>query len=179
MTIEPSLKFNSEAGNPFSNPVPHFMQKSESAGLSQLHCLHASLSQFLEERLGILEIGDIETFGERVIDSCKLGPGLITVSTGREQPGEAGRSTQLPSLCAYSLRMSDRFTVVSLCILRLPKLFVNFAAHSKGHRQKRGRFRIRLNGLLNSLKCVVENTATRLGSGQIGKVSMPSGAHLI
>ena len=55
------------------------------------------ITQLIQQRLGILEIGAVEAFGEPVGDFGQHGPCLVTAALGCEQPGEAaGGRAQLP-----------------------------------------------------------------------------------
>jgi len=52
------------------------------------------LVQFVEQRLCVLEIGGVETFGEPAVDFGEHRARLITPALFREQPSKARRSTQ-------------------------------------------------------------------------------------
>ena len=52
------------------------------------------LSQFVEQRLGLFEIGGIEPFGKPAVDRCPQIAGFTAPTLLRSQLGEIARSTQ-------------------------------------------------------------------------------------
>src|SRR5262249_24366534 len=63
--------------------VPHLAQRM-------------SIAQFVEQRLGVFEVGGIEAFREPVVDFKEQCARLIVTMLPRQQPRKAGCGTQLP-----------------------------------------------------------------------------------
>jgi hypothetical protein len=54
----------------------------------------ASAAQFVEQRLGVFQIGGVEALGEPVVDLGEHRAGLVATTSEIEQPSEAGGRTQ-------------------------------------------------------------------------------------
>ena len=68
-------------------------------------CRHGSC-QLTQQRLRVLQVWRIETFGEPAIDRTEQVLGLRALALVSPEPGEAQRCAQFPKLCALALRNS-------------------------------------------------------------------------
>ena len=59
-------------------------------------------AQFVEQRLGVLQVGSVEAFAEPVVDLRQHGAPLITTTLFGEQSREDGRRPQLKRFCALT-----------------------------------------------------------------------------
>src|SRR5262249_51620131 len=89
--------------------VPHFAQRMSPRRLS------LGL-QFVEQRLGVLQVGGVEALGEPAVDFSKHRARFVAAIGVAEQAREADRGAQFPRLGFLSMRDSDRLTkaIVSL-----------------------------------------------------------------
>src|SRR6202040_432803 len=62
-------------------------------------CGNRRLSQLIEQRLGLFEVGGIEAFGEPAEDWGEQGGRLLRPALLAAQAGEACRAAQFPGLC--------------------------------------------------------------------------------
>src|SRR5208283_2786554 len=70
-------------------------------------------AQFLEQRLGFLEVCGVEALGEPAIDVVEHRAGLVTTTLLRNQPCEARASTKFKSSRAHALGKQDRLAEIS------------------------------------------------------------------
>jgi hypothetical protein len=66
--------------------------------------------QFIEQRLGVFQIGGVEAFGEPAIDLSEHRPRFVAATLFREQPREAPRGAQLYdlALCRRAISIAVR-----------------------------------------------------------------------
>ncbi len=70
--------------------------------------------QLIQQRLRVLQVRRIETFGEPIVDRTEQITGLRALALVAPEPGEAGRCSQLEELCALPLGNGDGLTIVLL-----------------------------------------------------------------
>ena len=66
------------------------------------------ITQLIDQRFGLLEIGAIEALREPVVDRSEHRPRPVTAALGHKQPSEANRRTQFPRLGVLLARNLDR-----------------------------------------------------------------------
>src|SRR5260370_25442812 len=80
---------------------PHWLQTFSPWGfsvpqLAQRMCPSCSVTQLIEQRLGVLEVGGVKALGEPAVDFGKHRASLVATALLREQPGEAPRPEPFP-----------------------------------------------------------------------------------
>src|SRR5208283_3806414 len=85
----------------------HCEERSDEA-ISPL-CGNRRLSQFVEQRLGLFEVGGVEAFGEPAEDRGEQGGRLLRPALLAAQAGEAHPGAQFPGLRVLSARDVDAF----------------------------------------------------------------------
>jgi hypothetical protein len=86
----------------FLKGAAHSLQNFCSAGFSAPHVgQFTSRTQLVEQRLGVLQVGGIEAFGEPVVDAGEHRAGFVATPLRGKQPCEAGlaRNSQDLPLC--------------------------------------------------------------------------------
>jgi hypothetical protein len=73
--------------------------------------------QLLQQRLGVLEIGGIEAFGEPIVDFGEHRARLIAATLLRKQPREAHCRSQFVKLSARTTRANNRFSKILFSFL--------------------------------------------------------------
>ena len=68
--------------------------------------------QLIQQRLRVLQVRRIETFGEPVVDRTKQVTGFHVLALVAPEPSEAGRCPQLKELRALPLGNCDGLTIV-------------------------------------------------------------------
>ena len=66
-----------------------------------------SISQLVEQCLGVFEVRRIEALGEPDIDVCQHGAHIIATTSFVEQPREAHGCAQLPRFRTHAARERD------------------------------------------------------------------------
>jgi hypothetical protein len=79
--------------------------------------------QLIQQRLGLLQVRRIETFGEPTVDWCEQIAGFRALALVMPEPGEADRCPQLEQLCALPLGNDDGLTIVRSASDRSPAAF--------------------------------------------------------
>ena len=72
------------------------------------------MAQLIQQRLRVLQVRRIETFGEPIVDRTEQITGFRALALVAPEPGEAGRCPQLEELCALPLGNGDGLTIVPL-----------------------------------------------------------------
>src|SRR6202158_2510269 len=94
-----------------------------------LRAQHRCLSrQFVEQRLGVLQVGGVEAFSEPAVDLGEHRARFVATAAPREQSRQTHRCAQFPSLRTHLLRECDGFAEVSSCQFELTSLEPQFAA---------------------------------------------------
>src|ERR1700733_4532097 len=70
--------------------------------------------QLIQQRLRVLQVRRIETFGEPVVDRTEQIASFCTLALVAPEPGEASRCPQLEELRALPLGNGDGLTIVLL-----------------------------------------------------------------
>ena len=109
-------------------------------------------AQFVEQRLGLFQIGGIETFGEPVVDLGEHRVRLATTSFAVEQVCEAHRGAQLPCFRTHAASHRDRFAEVGFSQLPIPLLKPQFAANPESLRTAKEFLGIKVEGPLDRFK---------------------------
>jgi hypothetical protein len=74
----------------FLKGAAHSLQNFCSAGFSAPHVgQFTSRTQFVEQRLSVLQVGGVEAFGKPVVNLCEHSARLVATALFREQPREA------------------------------------------------------------------------------------------
>src|SRR5271166_7101517 len=80
-----------------------FLLERSDEAISAL-CGNRRLGQFVEQRLGVLEVGGVEAFGEPAEDRGEEGGRLLRPALLSAQAGEAHGGAQFPGLCVLPAR---------------------------------------------------------------------------
>src|SRR5271155_4828991 len=75
-----------------------------------------SAAQLVEQRLGVLQVGGVEAFGEPVVDVGEHRARLVALALLREQPREARRSAQFECFRADLPCDRDRLAKIVGCL---------------------------------------------------------------
>jgi len=70
--------------------------------------------QLVEQRLGVLQVGGVETFGEPVVNVGEHRARLVSTTLTVEQPREARRRAQFEGLCRHLLGERNRLSKIGL-----------------------------------------------------------------
>jgi hypothetical protein len=90
------------------SPALHAEQRVGGVVVVALRAQHRFLSrQFVKQRLGVFEVGSVETLGEPAVDFGEHRASFVSATLHREQAGEAHRGTQLPCFRTHLLRERD------------------------------------------------------------------------
>src|SRR5215831_10960059 len=92
--------------------------------------MRALTPQFFQQRLGVLEVGGVETLSEPAVDVGEHGARLVAMALLSHQPREAGGRTQFKRLCVEIPRDIQSFPKAVGCLLcaRAPKQHLAFQA---------------------------------------------------
>src|SRR5262245_63075825 len=78
------------------------------------------LTQFVEQRLGLFEVGGVQAFGEPGVDRGEQGESLLRPALLPAQTGETHRTAQFPGLRVLSARDLDGLLQGGLGLARRP-----------------------------------------------------------
>ena len=102
------------------------------AAFHTAHTPHPGLAgQFVQQRLGLLQVGGIETFGEPVVDFSEHGARLVATISFAQQPREARSRTQLQGFRAHTVRQRECCAEVSFGWFELSLLRLQLATQAK------------------------------------------------
>src|ERR1700730_8609390 len=90
--------------------------------------------QLLHQRLGVLEIGGIEAFGEPIVDFGEHRPRFLASARRCEQARKAYGCAQFPRFGAHLSRKRNRLAEIGLDELSLPLFEPQFAAEPESFR---------------------------------------------
>lgn len=75
-----------------------------------------SVRKLIEERLGVLQIGGVESLGEPVVHRAKEVVGFLALVLGLPQFGEAGGSAELPGFDLLVAGDIERLAKAGFCL---------------------------------------------------------------
>src|SRR5215469_7329625 len=99
------------------NGAPHSLQNFNPSGFSVLHFVHSIYpfplrAQFVEQRLGVLQVGGVEAFGEPVVDLAEHRARLLAAIGVAKKSRECSGRAQFPPFRTLISRDLGRFAIL-------------------------------------------------------------------